>query len=102
MIDHLGMPVRDYARSRAFYLAALEPLGVGAVMEVNAPGFTGLGLGRDGKPSFWIHEGEPFDGMHLALSAETRAQVDAFHRAALAAGATDNGPPGLRPHYHPN
>ena len=102
MIDHLGIPVRDFDQSRAFYLAALEPLGVGVVMEVKAPGFTGLGLGRDGKPSFWIHEGEPFEGMHLALSAETRAQVDAFHRAALAAGARDNGAPGLRPHYHPN
>lgn len=100
MIDHLGFTVRDYAGSRAFYLKALEPLGIGVVMEV--PGYEGVGLGKNGKPFLWVSKGEPAAGMHLALAAETRAQVDAFHAAALAAGATDNGAPGLRPHYHPD
>jgi hypothetical protein len=60
------------------------------------------GMGTKGKPFFWITEGSPGGGTHLAFVAETRAQVDAFHAAALKAGATDNGKPGLRPHYHPD
>ena len=101
MIDHIGVGVSDYDASRAFFLQALAPLGVGVVME----GPYGLGLGRDGKPTFWLHQAAAADvprGLHLAFSAADRAQVDAFHRAALAAGGQDNGGPGLRPHYHPN
>jgi catechol 2,3-dioxygenase-like lactoylglutathione lyase family enzyme len=106
MIDHLGISVKNHAASRAFYLAALAPLGIGVVMAVSkeesgAPSdFTGLG--SEGKPFFWIGEGQPDGGMHLAFVAKTRAQVDEFYRAALAAGAKDNGPPGIRAHYHPN
>ncbi len=98
MFDHIGLGVRSYAESRAFYLAALAPLGVGIVME----GPYGLGLGTDGKPWFWLHEkAEPKPApMHIAFTAQTRAEVDAFYRAALAAGGKDNGAPGLRPHYH--
>ncbi len=98
MFDHIGLGVSDYAQSRAFYLAALAPLGVGIVME----GQYGLGLGTDGKPWFWLHQrDEPKPApMHIALTAQTRADVDAFHRAGLAAGGKDNGAPGLRPQYH--
>lgn len=105
MLDHIGIRVKDYPASKAFYLQALAPLGVGMVMELTKEqtgGYEGAGLGSDGKPYFWIGAAEPTGGMHLAFAAETRAQVDAFHAAALAAGATDNGAPGLRPWYHPN
>lgn len=105
MLDHIGLTVSDYAASREFYLKALAPLGMGMVMEIGpdatgGPGFAGLGKG--GKPFFWFGEGSTMDGLHVALSAATRAEVDAFHAAALAAGAKDNGAPGLRPQYHPN
>ncbi len=106
MLDHLGINVRDHAQSKAFYLAALSPLGIGIQMAVSkeesgAPSdYTGFGA--NGKPFFWIGEGPVATGMHLALVAQTRKQVDEFHRAALAAGAKDNGAPGIRAHYHPN
>ncbi len=112
MIDHMGMPVGDLARATEFYLKALAPLGYGLVMEVSAAetghgaaiGFGPPGKDADfqsGKPSFWIGEGERLSGpVHVAFVAPSRAAVDAFYRAALAAGGRDNGPPGLRPHYH--
>jgi catechol 2,3-dioxygenase-like lactoylglutathione lyase family enzyme len=105
MIDHLGIPVRDYAASRSFYLEALAPLGIGVVMQVSvADGahVNACGLGANDKPFFWIAEGKPQEGLHLAFVAATRAQVDGFYKAALRAGAKDNGAPGLRPHYHAN
>lgn len=107
MIDHIGFKISDLSRSRAFYDHALAPLGYGVVMEVT-PHITGndshhLGYGRNGKPAFWIGTGEVTRGnLHIALVAPDRAAVDAFHRAALAAGGRDNGMPGLRPHYHPS
>jgi catechol 2,3-dioxygenase-like lactoylglutathione lyase family enzyme len=101
VIDHVGFAVADYERSKAFYEKALAPLGVTLLME-----FAGAaaGFGTSGRPSFFIEaHGEPVRGrLHLALRAETRAQVDAFHAAALAAGATDNGAPGVREIYHPD
>ena len=100
MIDHLGVKAADFPAARDFYLKALAPLGIGVVMEV--PGYEGIGLGKDGKPFFWVSKGDPSPGLHLAFAARSRAEVDAFHAAALAAGAKDNGAPGLRPHYHPN
>src|SRR5262245_43863895 len=107
MIDHLGISVRNHAQSKAFYLAALAPLGIGVMMDVpkavrGAPSdYTGIG--SDGKPYFWIGEGKGAtgEGMHLAFVAQTRKQVDEFYRAAIAAGAKDNGAPGIRAHYHP-
>ncbi|MEP6898156.1 MAG: VOC family protein [Rhodanobacter sp.] len=103
MLDHLGMPVSDIARSRAFYLQALAPLGYGIELEFTAEQ-TGarapIGFGANGKPSFWLGEGQPAAPIHIALVAASRAAVDGFHRAALAAGGRDNGAPGLRPHYH--
>ena len=99
MFDHIGFRVRDVEASRRFYLAALAPLGVGVAME----GPFGVGLGRGGKPSLWLSQGEPpASPLHIAFTAKNRAEVDAFHAAALAAGGKDNGAPGLRPHYHPN
>jgi catechol 2,3-dioxygenase-like lactoylglutathione lyase family enzyme len=106
MIDHIGFPVSDYARAKAFYERALAPLGYGVVMELGTE-LTGgpptVGFGIAGKPDFWIGGGVGLDKpLHVAFAARDRATVDAFHAAALAAGAKDNGPPGLRPHYHPN
>ncbi len=106
MIDHTGFAVSDYERSKAFYGAALKPLSIALIMEVTAEQ-TGhgahAGFGAEGVPFFWIGEGEPpRSAIHIAFTARSRAEVDAFHEAALEAGATDNGPPGLRPHYHPD
>ena len=106
MIDHLGIAVRNHAASKAFYLAALASLGIGVVMEVpkseSGAASDHTGLGANGKPFFWLTEGPVAGGMHLAFVAETRAQVDAFYAAALKAGGKDNGPPGIRAHYHPD
>ena len=105
MIDHIGFPVSDYKRSKAFYEKALAPLGYTLIMEVrqdqnDAPA---AGFGAGGKPDFWIGgEGGLERPLHVAILARGRAGVDAFHKAALEAGGTDNGAPGLRPHYHPN
>lgn len=107
MLDHIGFSVAAYARSRAFYDAALAPLGVTRQMEVTKAetgGYEGAGYGSAGKPQFWIGAGSgaPLSGrLHVAFTAASRAEVDAFYAAAMAAGATDNGPPGLRAHYHP-
>jgi catechol 2,3-dioxygenase-like lactoylglutathione lyase family enzyme len=99
ILDHIGLTVSNYAASKQFFTAALAPLGITVQMEEQ--GWAGMGKG--GKPEFWFGEGGVAQGrMHLAFSAESRAQVKAFYAAALAAGASDNGPPGIRAHYHPN
>jgi len=98
MIDHVSLHVSDFARSKDFYIAALEPLGYGLLREFE--GRVG-GFGRDGKPAFWIREGEPTGPIHIAFAAADHEAVDAFYAAALSAGGTDNGPPGLRTIYHP-
>jgi catechol 2,3-dioxygenase-like lactoylglutathione lyase family enzyme len=107
MIDHMGMPVSDLARATDFYLKALKPLGIAIIMEVSAEqtgDAAAVGFGAQGKPFFWIGEGPaPKDiHVHVAFAADSRADVDAFYQAALAAGGKDNGGPGLRPHYHAN
>lgn len=106
VLDHIALQVRDVARARAFYSAALAPLSVEVAMEVPGPvpgEHVGVGFGRDGKPEFWIGLGERASSpVHVAFTADSRAKVDAFYAAALAAGGRDNGPPGLRLHYHPN
>ncbi len=105
IIDHLGFGVADYTRSKAFYEAALAPLGIAVVMEAPAEkgGGAACGFGRGGKPQFWISaEGRTVPRVHVAFAAASRGDVDAFYKAALAAGAADNGAPGIRPHYHPN
>ena len=106
MLDHVGLTVLDFARSRAFYVAALAPLGFAPVMDVTKEqtgGYEGTGFGTDGKPSFWIGNGPRASGpIHVALVAKSRGDVDRFYAAAIAAGGRDNGPPGIREHYHPN
>src|SRR5882672_4269501 len=98
MLDHVSLNVSDFAASREFYEQALAPLGFAPLMEFpHAAGF-----GRDGKTEFWIAQrGEPARGVHVAFTAPDREMVDAFHAAALTAGARDNGAPGLRQEYHP-
>ena len=97
MIDHLTLTVRDVDRRVEFYTRALAPLGYRMLMEFERV----YGFGED-KPVLWIKEDEvPTPPQHLAFVARRRADVDAFYAAALAAGARDNGPPGLREHYHP-
>lgn len=107
MLDHIGITVSDLGRSKAFYEAVLPAIGAGLVMEVTpeeSGGSAHAGFGRDGNPGFWIGTGGTVTKgqLHVAFSAANRAAVDAFYKAAIAAGAKDNGPPGLRPHYHPS
>ena len=99
IIDHMGMGVRDIATAREFFVKALKPLGIAIVMEVP----NGIGMGRDGMPAFWLSEVSEARGqLHVAFAAENREQVRQFYTAAIDAGATDNGPPGIREHYHPD
>lgn len=106
MIDHIGFPVSDYARAKAFYTKALAPLGYSLIMEVTQQdriGEQAAGFGANGKPDLWIGgEGALNKPVHIALQAKDRATVDAFYKAAIAAGGYDNGAPGIRAHYHPN
>jgi catechol 2,3-dioxygenase-like lactoylglutathione lyase family enzyme len=99
-LDHVGLDVSDYTASKAFYEAALAPLGMRLMMEPveNVGGF------GDDFPFFWIAQRErgPDSGTHVAFTVADRATVDAFHEAALAAGGRDNGGPGVREIYHPH
>ncbi|SHG84720.1 Catechol 2,3-dioxygenase [Kaistia soli DSM 19436] len=103
-IDHFGFQVSDVPKLLAFYEPVLATLGIAKVMEIpEEAGFKGAGFGANGKPDFWIWEGgKTAPHLHVAFAASSRAAVDAFHAAAIAAGASDNGPPGIRAHYHPN
>ncbi len=100
MIDHLTLRVRDYAKSKAFYVAALKPLGYDLCMEFE--GFAGLGV--KGKPDFWLAAAEQrkYDQLHIAFRAPDRKAVHAFYEAAMQTGAKDNGGPGKRKEYHPS
>jgi catechol 2,3-dioxygenase-like lactoylglutathione lyase family enzyme len=106
MLDHIGLAVSNLQKSRHFYLVALAPLSIGIVMEVTQEQtgkYAGTGFGKSNKPTFWIGTGDHLSGpMHVAFIASTRAEVDAFHKAALSVGGRDNGVPGVRAHYHPN
>jgi catechol 2,3-dioxygenase-like lactoylglutathione lyase family enzyme len=97
-LDHVSLHVSDLAQSKAFYIAALAPLGISVLME----GGDAAGFGKGHKPQFWLNPGARSGPVHVAFVAADRAQVREFYAAALAAGGTDNGPPGLRPNYHPN
>jgi catechol 2,3-dioxygenase-like lactoylglutathione lyase family enzyme len=98
VIDHIGIGVRDFEESVAFYTHALAPLGFERVAFIDEDNRS-AGFGIRGRDDFWIHEGRPLGRMHVAFDADNQGAVDAFHAAALAAGARDNGPPGLRPAY---
>ncbi len=99
MIDHTSVSVTDVAKAKAFYRAALAPLGYSVLMEFEQI----AGFGVAPKADFWIGQGTPNGPrVHIAFRADSRAIVDAFYRAALSAGGRDNGPPGPRPHYHAN
>jgi len=104
MIDHISLRCRDIARARAFYDAVLAPLGYRRIFDFNDTSGYGVAHVPGSAIPFWI--GQASDGTalsgHLCFRAPSRAAVDAFHRAALAAGGRDDGKPGLRPHYHPN
>jgi catechol 2,3-dioxygenase-like lactoylglutathione lyase family enzyme len=101
MFDHVKFGVSDYAVSKAFFLKALEPLSVAVVSE--GPPTYGVELSSKSNASLCLYQTEEKPArLHLAFTAENRQQVEAFYRAALGAGGKDNGPPGLRPHYHPN
>src|SRR5690349_6690020 len=105
MIDHLGLAVSDFAKSKEWYAKALAPLGYKVMMEFpaeQAGGQPAAGLGA-GHPDLWIAGGGPTQPhTHIAFTVKSRGLVDAFYKAALAAGGRDNGPPGIRAHYHPD
>ena len=99
LIDHIGLAISDYEISKTFYMACLKPLNIELIVEIDE-GWAGFG--RDDKAEFWFGPDDKVQHpMHIAFHAETRAQVDAFYQAALAAGGQDNGKPGLRKIYHP-
>lgn len=108
IIDHIGVSVTDYERSKAFYTQALAPLGITMMMEYG----TACGFGKNGKPELWIGSGKMsfqsdeqtkvITPIHIAVKAKDRAEVDAFYAAAIAAGGRDFGKPGVRELYHPN
>lgn len=107
ILDHVGLNVTDIDKSKAFYTAALAPLGILPLREYG----TAVGYGKGGKPELWIHQGAasyqtqadltPITPIHVCVSAQNRGEVDAFYAAALAAGGRDFGPPGIRAMYHP-
>jgi catechol 2,3-dioxygenase-like lactoylglutathione lyase family enzyme len=101
MIDHVGFGVSDYQRSKAFYERALAPLGLSLLLE---PIAGAAGFGEGAKPFFWIDTRRPPSqgSTHVAFAVASRETVDAFHAAALEAGGTDNGAPGVREIYHPH
>jgi len=104
MLDHIGLAVRDLAKSRAFYEAALAPLGITVlqVIDQNEAGGTAVMMG-DSEPFFVFADNEqPGEGTHVAFRASSREQVDRFYEAAMAAGGKDNGAPGIRAQYHAN
>ena len=101
MLDHIGLRTKQADVMFAFYEAVLAPLGYSKLRDFGVA----AGFGKDGQHPLWIGQSEgeaATSSVHLAITAESRAAVDAFHKAALANGGTDNGPPGLRPQYHEN
>jgi len=105
MFDHVSVVVSDYAKSKAFYLQALAPTGHSKLTELRAAstGQESAGFCHADGSDFWISQGTAITPpIHIAFRVSSRAAVDAFHKAAIAAGGRDNGAPGLRPNYHAN
>lgn len=99
MLDHIIISVQDFAASKAFYEKSLEPLGYRVLWEADQ----GVAFGILEKPDFFLRAGDKTTPtVHVAFMSRDRAAVDAFYEAAIGAGGTDNGAPGLRPDYHPN
>jgi len=99
IIDHIGVAVSDYEKSKAFYAKSLAPLGISLVVEIQG----WAGYGKNEKPEFWVGVHDKVQHpMHIAFSAATHAQVKQFYDAAIEAGGEDNGKPGIREIYHPN
>lgn len=97
ILDHIGIGVSDLARSKEFYIRALEPLRIRVMLDLES----WIGMGHKDHAEFWLSRVEAVGApVHVAFVARSRAEVRAFHDAALAAGGKDNGAPGLRPHYH--
>ncbi|QEE35012.1 VOC family protein [Octadecabacter sp. SW4] len=103
MLDHIGISVSDFTAAKAFYDAALAPIGASLMVMIPAEFTDGVKVGGygQGRPVFWLSEGPAQSpSIHIAFAAPDRDTVDAFYQAALAAGGTDNGAPGVRPQYH--
>jgi len=98
MLDHIGIPVSELARSKRVFVAALAPLGYKVIFDLPES----VGMGDEEFPSFWFGGTQSRGPLHIAFSASDRGAVDAFHRAALAAGGRDHGQPGVRVQYHPD
>ena len=99
MIDHIGIPVSDVARSKQFFIAALAPLGYKVIMDLGEA----VGMGAETPaPTSGSARAQPGSPSHIAFSASERGLVDAFYQAAIAAGGRDNGKPGIRAQYHPD
>jgi len=99
IIDHIGIAISDYDKSKLFYQSVLATLGIELVIEVQG----WAGFGKKGKAEFWFGPDEKTqEPMHIAFAAKSRQQVDEFYKAAIAAGGLDNGKPGVREIYHPN
>lgn len=102
VIDHVGLKVTDFERALDFYREVLATLGMDLLADFTVGRDRHAGFGR-GRPSFWISSGKTARGdAHVAFTAASRAEVEAFHAVALSLGGRDNGAPGLRAHYHPN
>ena len=106
MFDHVGILVSDYEKSRDFYVQALAPTGHSKLVELvdaHAGDAPTAGFCHEDGSDFWIRPGDrTTPRVHIAFRVPSRAVVDAFYEAAIAAGGKDNGAPGLRPHYHAN
>ena len=101
-LDHIGIKTVDFKIAKAFYEKALAPLDIVPIMVMEEDYFSGVGFGRDGKPDFWVSTGPSATSpIHICFAARSSHEVDAFYAAALAAGAKDNGAPGIRKEYHP-
>ena len=99
MLDHIGIDVQDFEKSIAFYKAALVELGYELIYEIQ----DSAGFGVGGNIDFCLQRGSRIaSGTHVAFRGENRAKVRAFYESALKAGGKDNGPPGIREHYHPH
>ncbi len=100
MISHASVPVAEYAKSRELYTKMLAPLGY--VLQMDMEEYKVAGFAHNGQADFWIGEKPtPSPGVHVAFVAASKEEVDAFHTEAVAAGAADNGAPGIRTEYSP-